>query len=102
MLTREQRRQLEAEWSTDDRSMAKFARLLKASVLVVVFVGLACIAGTGERRDEGPQAAAVNPASATRMEGDGSAMRASRQAYDERRAQWEGKPAQPLQRAASR
>jgi hypothetical protein len=97
MLTREQRRQLEAEWSSDDRSIARFARLLKSGVLGIMVLGLLWIAGTGERQELEQQAAAP----ISRMQSDGSAMRASQQVYDERRAQWEGKPAS-LQRAASR
>src|SRR5690349_16848098 len=101
MLTHKERQQLEAQWSPEERLMAKFARLLGASVLSVMIVGLAWIAGTAER-DDGQQAAAFAPAAVTRMESDGSAMRASQQTYDERRAQWEGKPAQAMQQAASR
>lgn len=88
MLTRDERRQLEAEWSSDDRSIAKFARLLKTVVLSIMVVGLLWIAGTGERIDNAQQAASNAPSMG---QGDGSAMRASQQAFDERRAQWEGK-----------
>lgn len=102
MLTREQRRQLEAEWSSDDRSIASFARLLKTTVLSVMVLGLVWIAGSADRHDNGQQAAVANTPSISHAQSDGSAMRASRQAFDERRAQWEGKAAKPLKQAASR
>ena len=94
MLTREERRKLEAEWSADDRSVASFARLLKTAVLSIVVLGLLWIAGTGERPESGRDATAAV------AQGDGAAMRASQQVYEERRAQWEGKPAQSLKQAS--
>jgi len=98
MLTRNERERLEREWSSDDRSMAGFARLLKGAVLSIMIAGLLWIAGTGERADNGRQATAGARFIA---HGDGTATRLGQQAYDERRAQWEGKPATPLKQAAS-
>ena len=62
MLTREERRKLEAEWSADDRSIASFARLLKTAVLSIVVLGLLWIAGTGERPESGREATAAGAA----------------------------------------
>ena len=100
MVTRGERRQLEAEWSADERSIVKYGRLLKMGVLSVAVLGMVWIAGTAGRQEIGQQAGA--DASITRLQGDGKAVRASQQVYDKRRAQWEGKPATPLQQAASR
>ena len=60
MLTHEQRRKLEAEWSSDDRSIAAYARLLKASVLLVLVLGLVWIAGSGDGPGNAQQASAAN------------------------------------------
>ena len=98
MLTREERRKLEAEWSADDRSIASFARLLKGAVLSIVVLGLLWIAGTGERPESGREATAAGAAAVA--QGDGAAMRASQQVYEERRAQWKGTPAQSLKQAS--
>ena len=100
MLTREQRQQLEAEWSADELSIVRYARLLKMGVLSVAVLGLVWIAGTADRQETGQQAAAG--VSITRLQSEGSAVRASRQVADERRAQREGNPAARLQQAASR
>ena len=99
MLTREQRQQLEAEWSADEQSIVRYARLLKMGVLSVVVLGVVWIAGTADRQETGQQAGAG--ASITRLQSEGSAVRASQQVADERRAQWEGKPGRS-QQAASR
>ena len=99
MLTRDERRNLEAEWSSDERSIARYARLMKTAVLSLMVIGLLWIAGTGERPDNAQREAAAGAAMA---QGDSASMRASQQAFDERRAQWEGKPAKPLQQAKSR
>ena len=56
MVTRDERRQLEAEWSSDDRLIASFARVIKTVVLMVIVVGLLWIAATGERPDNAQQA----------------------------------------------
>ena len=98
MLTRDERRKLEAEWSADDRSIASFGRLLKSAVLSIVVLGLLWIAGTGERPEGGREATTAGAAAVA--QGDGAAMRASQQVYEERRVQWEGKPAQSLKQAS--
>jgi len=100
MLTRQERRNLEAEWSFDDRSIASYARLIKTAVLSIMVVGLLFIAGTSQRADNTQQAAAIGAPAVTH--GEGSAVRASQQAFDERRTQWAGKSAKAMQQAATR
>ena len=100
MLTRDERRQLEAEWSSDDRSIANYARLIKTAVLAIMVIGLLWIAGPGERSDNVQREVAAGAASVA--QGDGAAVRASQQTYDERRAQWEGKSTKAVQQAKSR
>ena len=100
MLTREQRQQLEAEWSADEQSIVRYGRLLKMGVLSVVALGVVWIGGTADRQETGQQAGAG--AAITRLQSEGSAVRASQQVADERRAQREGRPAAQLQQAASR
>jgi hypothetical protein len=100
MLTRYERRKLEAEWSSDDRSIANYARLIKTAVLSIMVLGVLWIAGTGERSDNAQRNAAAG--ATTAAQGDGASMRASQQAYDERRAQWKVKSAEAVQQAKSR
>ena len=77
MLTMEHRRQLEANLSADERSIASLARLIKAGVLCSIIVALVWIGGSVEPRDNAQQAAAVTTASVSVQDGD-SAVRSSR------------------------
>jgi hypothetical protein len=67
MLTQEQRRQLEAEWSSDERAIASYARLLKAAVLSLMLLGLVWIGATAEPLDNVEQSAAVDTAKPVRQ-----------------------------------
>jgi len=102
MLTQEQRRKLEAEWSSDDRSILAFARLLKCTVLFVLVLGLVWIGGSGNGPGTAQQASAANAPYAAPPADAGSAMQASRQAFDARQAQWDRSPATRQQKSASR
>ena len=77
MLTMEHRRQLEAELSAEERSIAGLARCLRAGVLCSIIVALVWIGGSVEPLDNAQHAAAMSTASVSVHDGD-SALRAGR------------------------
>ena len=66
MITPEQRRKLEAEWSSDDRSIVRMARLARAAVMLMLIVGLAWIGSGNDSSNNVQQASAPTSASSLR------------------------------------
>jgi hypothetical protein len=77
MITPEQRRKMESEWSSDEQSIVRIGRLARAAVLLLMILGLAWIGGHDASHD--PQdAAATLPAFASHQASEASAVQPSR------------------------
>ena len=78
MLTGKQRRKLESEWSSDDRSIVYIARLAKGAVLLLLILGLAWIGAGEQSLNNAQEASATTPAFSSREAREASALQASR------------------------
>lgn len=78
MITPEQRRKLESEWSSEDRSIANIGRLAKTAVLALMILGLAWMGAGDESLNSAQQASAPTPKSSWRQTQGESAVPTSR------------------------
>jgi len=99
MITREQRRKLEAEWSSEDQSIATLARLIKGTVLGLLVLGLTFAVAGQDNAGRAHDAAATGAAQAA-VKVESSSVRAAQQVFAERRAQWEQLSAAPRKTAS--
>jgi len=80
-MTPEQRRELEAGWSSEDRSIMRTARRVKSAVLLILILSLAWLGAheTNSIGPAGPQVASTGAAAGSSGPArDGGADRASR------------------------
>jgi len=101
MVTQEERRKLESEWSSDDQALAALGRVVKGTVLMVLVLGLAFLAAGPGTLDNARYASETERSQPSNNMGEGSALNATRQVFDERRANWQ-QNLDARQRTASR
>jgi hypothetical protein len=76
MITPEQRRKMESEWSSEDRSIVNAGRLASGAILLLLIVGLAWIGVHDASLGDAQSASAAKPVSSSRHAYDTSAVRA--------------------------
>jgi len=80
MITPEQRRKLESEWSSDEQSIVRICLLARAAVMLLLIVGLAWIGLSDRSLNDAQEASAAMPAFSSRQAPEATAVQASRDA----------------------